>query len=336
MKYDLAVFIGRFQPFHNGHKRVIEEALAKADKVLIIIGSAFAPRNYRNPFTYRERIDMIADAFPEAKGRIMYEPVQDKLYNDTAWVEDVQQAVDWRKDGAKKIALIGHERDGTSFYLKLFPQWESIGVEDYQGINSTHIRAEYFAETKRSLSTFYVPNSTFVFLANFSETEEYENIREEYEFVRDYKKQWSASPYPPIFVTVDACVVQSGHVLLVKRKERPGKGLWALPGGFLNQEERIADAVIRELREETKIKVPAPVLKGNVIAQRVFDHPNRSSRGRTITHAYLIQLPPDTKLPTVKGADDAEKAKWVPLADVERSMMFEDHYDMVQTLIGLL
>jgi bifunctional NMN adenylyltransferase/nudix hydrolase len=80
--------------------------------------------------------------------------------------------------------------------------------------------------------------------------------------IEKYKESWKAAPFPPTFVTVDAVVVQSGHVLLVKRKAMPGAGLWALPGGFLNQEETLLDGAIRELKEETKIKVPVPVLKG--------------------------------------------------------------------------
>ncbi len=335
MKYDLAVFIGRFQPFHNGHKKVIEEALKQADRVLIVIGSALEPRSIRNPFTIYERQSMIYGAFadPERK-RIMFEYVENKLYNDGAWLESIQFAVQWAAPEAKKIALIGHSRDQSSFYLKLFPQWASIAVDDYEGINSTDIRQALFDDSPRySVS---VPFSTFEFLHEFQNSEDFRNLKEEYAFVQEYKKQWASSPYPPTFVTVDACVVQSGHILLVKRKGRPGKGLWALPGGFLNTGEKILDAVLRELREETKIKVPTPVLKGNIVTSKVFDDPNRSSRGRTITHAYLIHLPPDTKLPVVKGADDAEKAKWVPLTDVTRDKMFEDHMDMIEYFVGQL
>ncbi len=334
MKYDLAVFIGRFQPFHNGHKKVIEEALKQADRVLIVIGSALEPRSIRNPFTIYERQSMIYGAFadPERK-RIMFEYVENKLYNDGAWLESIQFAVQWAAPEAKKIALIGHSRDQSSFYLKLFPQWASIEVDDYEGVNSTAIRKDYFNYfTVPPL----VPDNVNDFLSNFAGSDDYSNIREEYRFVEEYKKQWASSPYPPTFVTVDACVVQSGHILLVKRKGRPGKGLWALPGGFLNTGEKIIDAVLRELREETKIKVPTPVLKGNIVTSKVFDDPNRSSRGRTITHAFLIHLPPDTKLPVVKGADDAEKAKWVPLTDVTRDKMFEDHMDMIEYFVGQL
>jgi bifunctional NMN adenylyltransferase/nudix hydrolase len=135
-------------------------------------------------------------------------------------------------------------------------------------------------------------------------------------------------------VTVDAIVVQSGHVLLVKRGAMPGKGLWAMPGGFINHDERINDAVIRELREETGIKIPDKVLKGCIVEKDVFDDPNRSSRGRTITHAFLIHLSPDISLPKVKGGDDAAKAKWVPISNLKQEDFFEDHYHVLQNMIG--
>jgi bifunctional NMN adenylyltransferase/nudix hydrolase len=137
-----------------------------------------------------------------------------------------------------------------------------------------------------------------------------------------------------VFVTVDAVVIQSGHILLVKRRARPGKGLAALAGGFIRQYERLQDACIRELREETKLKIPDPVLRGCIKRQHTFDDPHRSSRGRTITHAFLIELPAAENLPKVKGGDDAEKAFWLPLADMNPEKMFEDHYFIVRHLLG--
>ena len=127
----------------------------------------------------------------------------------------------------------------------------------------------------------------------------------------------------------------SGHVLMIKRKACPGMGLWALPGGFLNQNERILDGMIRELKEETGIKVPVPVLIGNIKGQQVFDDPNRSLRGRTITHAFFIELPAG-ELPHIKGMDDAEKAKWIPLSFIREEELFEDHYQILNTFLGSL
>jgi bifunctional NMN adenylyltransferase/nudix hydrolase len=180
-----------------------------------------------------------------------------------------------------------------------------------------------------------VPDTTFDFLMKFKETAEYEQIIKEREFVEKYRQQYASLPYPPIFTTADAVVIQSGHVLMVKRRAEPGKGLWALPGGYVNAntDKSVEAAMLRELREETQIKVPVPVLKGSIVRSKVFDAVDRSPRGRIITHAFHIQLP-DGELPKVKGSDDAEKARWVPIAEVKSEDFFEDHWEILQHFVG--
>jgi bifunctional NMN adenylyltransferase/nudix hydrolase len=350
--YDLAVFIGRFQIFHNGHLAVINEAFKRADHVLVIVGSAHEPRSYRNPFTSEERENVIMEACSGNLERISVEHILDTIYNDGKWVSGIQDIVNdhayWlasympaeyaEKD--IKIALIGHEKDNSSFYLKLFPQWDNISVPNVENLSSTELRKVYFSDDHVPDLLFgegrLLPESTIKFLSEFKMSDDYVYIRDEYEFIKKYKDSWASAPYEPTFVTTDACVVQSGHVLLIERKARPGKGLWALPGGFLEASERIEDGMIRELREETRIKVPAPVLRGNIKARHVFDDPHRSARGRTITHGFLINLPPDVNLPQVKGGDDAAVAKWWPIGEITRDMMFEDHFDIVTYFVSLL
>ena len=351
--YNLAVFIGRMQIVHLGHLSVISQGLEEAENVLVLIGSATSPRCHRNPFTYTERESMLLNSLSsDDRKRVIVLPLEDSAYNDSFWIQTVQSAVDrtaWKLGylSEPKVALIGHSKDESSYYLKMFPQWDSIEVSNYKNLNSTQIRNSYFS----NIGHMWIKNadghkigdlpqdhivSTYVkeFLEKFLTTPEYKQICDEYEFVAKYKASWANAPYEPIFVTVDAIVVQGGHVLLVRRKANPGKGLWAMPGGFLNPEERIKNAVIRELREETKIKVPDPVLRGSIMANDVFDDPNRSARGRTITHAFLFKLKDDLTLPVVKGADDAEKAKWVPISKIKRDEMFEDHYDILHNMLA--
>jgi bifunctional NMN adenylyltransferase/nudix hydrolase len=74
-------------------------------------------------------------------------------------------------------------------------------------------------------------------------------------------------------------------------------------------------------------------LKGSIRRRRVFDAPYRSQRGRTITHAFLIELPPAAALPGVKGGDDARHAFWLPLGHVESERLFEDHYSIIQAML---
>jgi bifunctional NMN adenylyltransferase/nudix hydrolase len=78
------------------------------------------------------------------------------------------------------------------------------------------------------------------------------------------------------------------------------------------------------------------VLKGSIKSKEVFDHPERSLRGRTITTAFLIQLTETGELPPVKGGDDAAKAFWVPIAEAmaKRDQFFEDHYHIITTMVG--
>jgi bifunctional NMN adenylyltransferase/nudix hydrolase len=124
-------------------------------------------------------------------------------------------------------------------------------------------------------------------------------------------------------------------VLLVRRRAEPGKGLWAFPGGFVDKNENLQSAVIRELHEETRLKLPAPVLRGSIKSREVFDHPERSLRGRTITHAYYFEFP-SGELPPVKGGDDAEHAQWIPISEAMEmeEQFFEDHFHILEHFLG--
>ena len=108
-----------------------------------------------------------------------------------------------------------------------------------------------------------------------------------------------------------------------------------MAGGFVDQQETLIEACIRELREETRLKVPEPVLYGSLKSQRVFDDPYRSARGRTITHAFMFELKPDAGLPKVKGGDDAKSAFWLPLAEVQPELLFEDHFHIIRAMTGM-
>jgi bifunctional NMN adenylyltransferase/nudix hydrolase len=335
-KYDTLVLIGRFQPFHNAHLEIIKRSTALCNKLIVIMGSANQPRTYKNPFNVEERARMIRSATAGLALQIVIESNTDTIYNDQAWAVRIQTLVNKNIEFGESIAIIGHKKDDSSFYLDMFPQWGYENVEEIEPLSAVNIRDLYFKEAVNyKFIKGVLPETTYNFLLDFAHTDEYRQIIKEREFVETYKKQYASLPYPPIFSTADAVVVQSGHVLMIKRRAEPGKGLWALPGGYVNAntDKSVEDAAIRELREETKIKVPEPVLRGNIVRAKVFDAIDRSPRGRIITHAFYIQLP-DGELPKVKGADDAEKARWVPISDVKSEECFEDHYEILQHFLG--
>ena len=341
-KYDFLVLIGRFQPFHNAHLEIVKRATALTDHLVIITGSAAQPRTYKNPFTSRERAAMIRNATAGLSLNISVNENVDTIYNDQAWAVRVQTIVNKavsassKGPGGHKIGIIGHKKDESSFYLDMFPQWEFVNVEQIEPLGATNIRDLYFKrDVNMNFIKHVVPETTFDFLQGFRNTPEYEQVIREREFVENYKKQYSSLPYPPTFVTTDSVVICSGHVLMIKRRAEPGKGLWALPGGFLDAETDVSmeSCMLRELKEETGIKVPVPVLRGSIVDNKVFDAIGRSTRGRTITHAFKIVLP-DGELPKVKGQDDAEKASWIPIGELDSAVCYEDHYEIIQHFLG--
>lgn len=344
-QFDLVVFIGRFQGLHNAHKAIIDRAATMADKVLVIVGSADKPRTYKNPFTTDERKAMVSKATENLSCEIAIDHVYDITYNDIAWAAQVQKVVEkhipnkWT-DYPKKIGIIGHKKDETSFYLDMFPQWSFIEQPRFEPLNASQIRELYF--TKDANMNFIkgvVPQSTVDFLEEFRTENEsaYWQVIRERNYIDNYKKKFEHLPYAPTFVTTDAVVVQSGHVLMIRRKHEPGKGLLAFPGGFLNAktDRSLMDCMIRELREETGLKVPEKVLKGSITNQKTYDAIERSSRGRVITTAFKIELKDIGALPHVKGMDDADKAFWIPISAVKRVDCFEDHYCILQDICGL-
>lgn len=347
MDFDYLVFIGRFEPFHNGHAAVARHALARARKLIFLVGSADTPRTIKNPWTAAERAVMIQAALHDAAPRLVIRPLRDRLYNEALWLADVQRTVaDAIKadgfEGDACIGLVGMDKDASSYYLREFPQWPLVDVGHVQTLSATELRRYLFEanqlETHGALMLLRgnVPEAVFDMLDAFRKnTPAFRQLVAEYQFIENYRAAWDDAPYPPTFVTTDAVVVHSGHVLLVRRRAEPGKGLWALPGGFVGQQEAILDACLRELREETRLKVPVPVLRGSIKGQQVFDHPERSARGRTITHAFHFDFPAGD-LPAVKGGDDADKARWIPVSEALEMgpQLFEDHLHILEFFLG--
>lgn len=341
-QYDLAVFIGRFQIAHVAHLETISRASNLADRVLVIIGGEGRARNFHNPFTTNERKELMRAACKEwGIHNVIARAARDHMYNDVKWATGIRDIVyeEVQYADSPKICLVGAKKDDTSFYLDMFPEWHS----ELTPIMGSQFDATYLRENMYNVGYIAAWRNEIVdpipHLINEwidKNPDIFQNLRDEFNFVTKYREAWKAAPYAPTFVTVDAVVECCGHVLVVERGAQPGKGQIALPGGFLNQNETTEVACIRELREETGIKVPAPVLRGNIKSRDVFDHPRRSLRGRTVTHAFHIQLP-DTKLPKVKGADDASKAWWIPINEfMDRSdEVYEDHYFIVEKMLGV-
>ena len=145
---------------------------------------------------------------------------------------------------------------------------------------------------------------------------------------------WARVPWPETLVTVDAVVRARDQVLLIRRGRAPGQGLWALPGGFLENADTVLESALRELAEETGLS--AGEVRQYLRGVKVFDAPCRSQRGRIVNHAHFFDLG-DIAPPPVQGGDDAAAAEWVPvgrLASME-SQFHDDHFHILDEFLGL-
>lgn len=115
-----------------------------------------------------------------------------------------------------------------------------------------------------------------------------------------------------IFVTVDALVFNKGNehlqLLLVKRKHEPFTGKWAFPGGFVEKEEELETAALRELEEETGLVL------STVKQLHTFGKVGRDPRFRTVSVVYYAIISSTDQ--QVAGGDDASDAQWINVKDI--------------------
>jgi bifunctional NMN adenylyltransferase/nudix hydrolase len=182
-----------------------------------------------------------------------------------------------------------------------------------------------------------LPASTVDFLREWSARGPFEALRQEAALLREYEASWAVAPYPPVLVTVDCVVKCQDRVLLIERGHAPGKGLLAVPGGFLEQRETTLQAALRELDEETHLALPPATLRACLRANDVFDRPDRSQRGRTITHGHFFDLG-ERELPSLRADDDAAAAEWVPITQLRdrEDRFLDDHFQMLDHYLCLL
>ncbi len=118
-------------------------------------------------------------------------------------------------------------------------------------------------------------------------------------------------------VTCDGIVFKDGRIALIRRKNEPFKGSYALPGGFADYGEQLEDCVVREVLEETGLKTQVVSLVG------VYSAPGRDPRGHFVTAVYELRQTGGA----MKAGDDAESATWVPANEVP-AMAF-DHGEII-------
>ena len=134
-----------------------------------------------------------------------------------------------------------------------------------------------------------------------------------------------------IYITVDALVLfkqkHQQFLLLIKRKNNPFKNQWALPGGFVDNDELVVNACQRELKEETGLDLNV----NNFHFLDYYDQPDRDPRSRTVTFAFIVYI--EHKI-EVEGNDDAVEACWFDLNDLPELAF--DHSKIIKATLNTI
>jgi bifunctional NMN adenylyltransferase/nudix hydrolase len=334
--HDVIVIAQHFQPLHAGHRVVLEQArqivgqlaTPTAAQVVLLCLGAQQPRSLRAPWTTEERVQQLT-AMAGGVGSSTVVAVRDIPYDPSRWRSALLSALADIAPTDARFTLLS-DAEPLTVWPKSWPRLE-LACALASGEALLREQIIWREEPDWSALASLLKPEQQAEIRQFLRAPAGATLRREAQFMQEFRESWQHAPYPPVLVTTDGVVTCGEHVLLVRRGRAPGKDLWALPGGFLEQDETLAECVRREVEEETGLCLAA----AQCCAARVFDAPQRSLRGRTITHAFHYDLAGRQTLPTVRGGDDAAEAAWFKSSELASSLLFEDHYAILQVMIGL-
>jgi bifunctional NMN adenylyltransferase/nudix hydrolase len=356
-----AVYIGRFQFLHNTHKDVILHGINHYDELMIIIGSATTAPNEKNPLQYHERLGIMKTMLAnigfifsninvETGGmvfirndnkKVSITPVAD-YFTDDEWRAQINIILH-----NKNYELINPFKDAGNYWSKYFVCNPAPFLSNH---NASDIRYKFFSgnpittednacvETINFLNDWqYTPEchricNEFVFHEKIRQDE-----RDRIEYNKTAKALGKLPHYKQTFVTGDCAIIQKVNnipkILLITRKNIPGVGQLAIPGGYFEPDSDNSeyDTAIREAREEVGIELTEDeMLKYYTHKPVRFGTIGRSLRGRILTTLHVFIIPEEVNLNCVAQVDEVIAINWYSQDEVLPSQCFEDHYFMIQ------
>ena len=140
--------------------------------------------------------------------------------------------------------------------------------------------------------------------------------------MKQYSISMNTKEYKNPIPTVDAIIQRGSEILLIKRKKDPFKSMLALPGGFVNENEKVEDAIIREIREETTLEIRLLNILG------VYSDPSRDPRKHIMTTLFIGEIKGDKSI-EADAADDASEIVWLSLESIEKNTLAFDHKKII-------
>lgn len=330
-KPQFGVLIDRFQPLTRAHLQVIEQAAPHVEQLIVVIGSARQSPSTDAPFTAAERRSMLRSALDELGLKAVITAVPDHHYQKQMWLAELHAAVEQYTMGSADVRLILSEE--ASELRSQLPEWTPLMIRADTAEQQRQARSALLDSPDGERRSDLMPESTLETARGVMQSERGIWLRREWAQASAEAQRWANTPYPPTFLTTDAVVVRSGHVLVTRRPEHPGQHQLALPGGFLDQRLSLRDSCVQNLMRKTGLgeRFEARDWSAYLRSEQLFDHPQRSPRGRTVTQVCAFDLGqgPLPRLP------QGSAASWMPLSSAlaQPEEWFEDHHAILEATV---
>ena len=138
-------------------------------------------------------------------------------------------------------------------------------------------------------------------------------------FLLYVKGQGYRNPVP----TVDSIIQSDSQILLVKRRKEPFKDYLVLPGGFVNEGERVEDAAKREVKEETSLDIELIDILG------VYSEPKRDPRGHIMSTVFIAKISQNNDKMDAKAQDDSAAIEWIDIEKTDNTRLGFDHTKII-------
>lgn len=328
----LSLVIGRFQPCHNGHLTLIDEARKQGEKTLVLIGSAGKLPDFKNPFSADERLNLLKQVNPEGDD-IIYRTLRDKPTDDE-WVQDVVAQVLSLEEDPTQVTLFCAPKDEQWYRSNLLYPVETVAEDN---ISATQIRTAWYGNSLWAVED-KIPEATLSLLNNHKDLD---RLSTEYSVVsRDHLNKVDSHPFNnPIEPVSFAVIIQDNKLLTGVRGNPRGDGQLGLPGGYINSTESTMDGCMREVNEELSIDLHELIVQGKAkcIARSIEE--NLDDLGaRTLGINYLFVVDPSVTLDIEVDNVETTGYQWLPLSEVltEDIPLFYNHNLVTQRLISQL
>lgn len=342
----LKVFITRAQPFHLGHEAVVEHAMQEIEKtgghLVIFIGSSNKSREFKNPFTFNERIAMVENRYKN-HDNIHIAGLQDFDYDDNGWecnfhYKLLQIRAELFLGQPHKVTLLSSVKGGDDI---LRASWardiEVVGLEPRKSeisgdvLEATDVRA-YLAESSPHSLSMVLSKPVRDVLGTMDDA--LDCIERTHKEVEDYKKLWGKTPFPVQFAATDAVVRDvNGDILMIERGGDYGIGKRALVGGFLEHNLTNEQNMKKELLEEVNLDLDT--VPHRIVLSWHCDAVGRASRGRMTTTVFLIQLDVQFADLNLVAGDDAAGLGWAKPQEYLKMDLFNDHAGLIRKVLHL-